>query len=136
MDNQSVSGSSVTWHSRLRWAIVGAGFLLALFALIVVVEEVASGKLAANLGSGSLDLLTALTAVGGAVGYALRLRWGVAVFSVSVLGHFVAHLWLISRAFAQARGTIFAIGGLLVIPVASLIVWAAMRWESKYWQHG
>lgn len=120
-----------TPRSRLRRAVTVSACLLALFSLIVVAEELASRRPSATAWTTSIDLLTALAAAGGAVAYAFRWRWGVAAYGASVLGHLVAHALLIAGLITQHRVTIFAIGGLSLIPLISLAVLAAMLWENS-----
>ena len=131
IENPSAPSRPVTARSRLGWLIIAAAALLAAFASIVVIEELVSGRTQASPVSVGINLLTALAAVAGAVGYTFRQRWGTPMFGVSVLGHFTAHTLLIWKAIAAQRVTVYAIGGLAFIPVVSLLVLVAMGWDSR-----
>ena len=91
MESNPTPARSTTSRPRFRWVIVLGASLLALFAAIVVIEELVSGRLLASSGTAIINLLTALAAIGGAFGYAFRRRWGMPAFGVSVIGHFTAH---------------------------------------------
>ena len=131
MESHPTPAHPVPPRPRFRWVIVLAASLLALFAAIVVIEEIVSGRMGGGLGTAVINLFTALAAIGGALGYAFRRRWGIRVFGISVLGHFTAHTILILKAIAANRVTVFAIGGLSFIPMVSLIVLMAMVQTSK-----
>jgi hypothetical protein len=133
MESQAPPTRPTKLRPLFRWGIMLGAFLLALFAAIVVLEELVSGKLGESFGTAVINILTALAAIGGAFGYAFRRRWGIPAFGLSVLGHFIAHTILILTAIAADRVNVFAIGGLSFIPVVSLMVFIGMWWESGGW---
>ena len=131
MKSSQIPNPATPQRTWIAWAITGLAFLLGLIAVIVVIEGLRGSPRASDPWTNGLNLLTGLAGIGGAAGYGLRKRWGVAAFGLSVLGHFVAHLLLMASAIAHQRGSIFSLGGLSVIPVMALLVWLAMVWESR-----
>lgn len=79
------------------------------------------------------NLLTGLAALLGAIGYGLQRKWGVAVFGLSVLGHFVIHAAFVLKALEAGRATPITLGVLALVPLVASAVLVSMAWR---WRQG
>jgi hypothetical protein len=107
-------------------------------ALLIGAVALVSGVLpligpagAADRAAAVPNLLTGLAALAGGAGYWAGKRWGVYVYALSVLGHFLVHAAFFVSSLGSGRGTPFTALTLAFVPVVALLVLISMEVQRR-----